>query len=206
MIKFLTTFILTTFITLIFPCGSFNCPPFTNKAKITYEIEPTLSLTYNPTQNRTSMQQTSSSSLARNLKQIAIDVINNLASTQSPLLVSAFKPTVTLNQKKFLNVEIIPQTCKSNNASELVAQKGTYFVQNNLVMQRIEDTNCLNGIIQNSKTSTALTTIIYKIDFLIPTGQVLCNSHWIKIADAIKNKIITDTKSNFLNSGMIERI
>uniref|UniRef100_A0AAF5DI62 Lipoprotein n=1 Tax=Strongyloides stercoralis TaxID=6248 RepID=A0AAF5DI62_STRER len=204
-LKFILSIILTTFVSLSFSCGSFNCRPYGNKARITYEVEPSLSLTYNPTRTRVNRQQSSASSLASTLTQLATSEIYELVSSENSAYVSYFTPNVKIDQFSLLSVEIIPSVCKNENGTELVAYKGTYFVQNGLVMQRNEDTNCINGTLEYSRSSPAKTKLVYTIDIKIPTGQKLCYDHWTKINEAIKNKIIIDTNSNFLNTGMIER-
>uniref|UniRef100_A0A0K0EPX3 NTR domain-containing protein n=2 Tax=Strongyloides stercoralis TaxID=6248 RepID=A0A0K0EPX3_STRER len=204
-LTFILSIILTTLVSLSFSCGSFNCRPYGNKARITYEVEPSLYLTYNPTYTRVNGQHSSSSSLANSLNQLATNEIYELVSSENAAYVSYFTPNVKIDQYYLLSVEIIPSKCKNVNGTELVAYRDTYFVQNGLVMQRNEDTNCINGTLEYSRSSPAKTKLVYTIDIKIPTGQKLCYDHWTKMSEAIKDKITIDTNSNFLNTGTIER-
>uniref|UniRef100_A0A0K0EAZ8 Lipoprotein n=1 Tax=Strongyloides stercoralis TaxID=6248 RepID=A0A0K0EAZ8_STRER len=204
-LKFILLIILTTFVSLSFSCGSFNCRSYGNKARITYEVEPSLYLTYNPTYTHVNRQHSSSSSLADSLKQLATNEIYELVSSENPAYASAFTPNVKIDQSYFISPEIIPSVCKNDNGTELIAESGTYFVENSLVRQRTENATCINGTLQYSRSNPVMTKLVYTIDIKIPTGQKLCYDHWTKITEAIKGKIIIDTNSNFLNTGMIER-
>uniref|UniRef100_A0A0K0EC47 Lipoprotein n=1 Tax=Strongyloides stercoralis TaxID=6248 RepID=A0A0K0EC47_STRER len=205
MIKFILfiSIFLTLIISLVFSCIGTICQPFSNTATITYNVEPTPSLTYNTNVTRVSGQFPTAASLAGNLESLANDVIYNIANQFSPYASSFFSHTVTVDQNGLLNANIIPQTCPDNN-QRTIAAAGTYYVLDKVVIKRIQPQNCSNGAVQPVPSSPGLTTLNYKINFKILTGQTLCYTHWITIADAIKSRIST-AGSIFLGNGVITK-
>ncbi|CEF69905.1 Hypothetical protein SRAE_2000455100 [Strongyloides ratti] len=192
-------------IKIILSCVGFNCQPYSNTATITYQVEPSPSLTYNTNVTRVSGQYPTASSLAGNLVNIASNTINEAINQLNPYFSPFVSHRVLVNQFGLLNADIVPQTCPDNN-QRTIAAAGTYYVLNNIVMQRVQPQNCSNGVVQPVPSTPALSTITYTINFSIVTGQVLCLTHWNTISNAIQRSIASSTGSNFLGSGIIERV
>uniref|UniRef100_A0A0N5A0S2 NTR domain-containing protein n=1 Tax=Parastrongyloides trichosuri TaxID=131310 RepID=A0A0N5A0S2_PARTI len=196
-IIFIVIYFTLTFLSKVTtPCGTFNCPPYSNNAMIKYTVQPSEVFTYN-SDNTTSVagQNKGENDLKAFLKTLADDAVKQMNTKVPPANRQFFTITHTLNdaQSKLLQATIIPGNCPSATSNPGVnvtaAEKDTFFVKEKILYKRVEPTLCNNGAIVSEKYENVTITIVYDFRVKILTGQTMCKSHWKLMQKTLKNVI-----------------
>uniref|UniRef100_A0A0K0FXD9 Uncharacterized protein n=1 Tax=Strongyloides venezuelensis TaxID=75913 RepID=A0A0K0FXD9_STRVS len=200
---------LSLFIPLIQPCGNFNCPKFTNHARIIFKINPTLALTYNTDPRiRRQHQWDSFKKLKTRLRHIPIEVINDFRVQHKATPDQAREKVIVVSRLyDILNVTIVDNECMFDcDYKQSIAPAGSHFMRNGKLRRRLIDTVCLNGEIVQEQSEPVVVTIVYDISVAITGGRVFCETHWRGVADAIQSKMEKGHRGTFIGQSVIKKV
>ncbi|CEF69909.1 Hypothetical protein SRAE_2000455500 [Strongyloides ratti] len=191
---------LYSFIQVTFSCAPFNCPKYSNDVTITFTIEPRLSITYTPGKKYHSDQHSSKKELAKFLKEIIDNAVQDLRNKHKvnahQLIVGT---SVNEKQSNLLNVTIIDNECLYDcNYRKSYAPAGSYFMDGNIIKKRLEDGICLNGEIVHEKAVNAISTIVFNVSVRPLDKRVFCVTHWNIFADTVQQRMIRGSRGNFI--------
>uniref|UniRef100_A0A0N5BCF3 Uncharacterized protein n=1 Tax=Strongyloides papillosus TaxID=174720 RepID=A0A0N5BCF3_STREA len=197
------------FIPIIHSCGNFNCPKFTNHARITFKIHPTLALTYNTVPGKRRQHQWFSfEQLQKRLNQIPREVINDFRVQHRATPAQAREKVRIVNRlRDILNVTVINNECMFDcDYKQSIAPAGTHFISGGKLRRRLVDTICLNGEIVQEKSEPVVVQLVYDISVAITGGRTFCQTHWRGVANAIQKKMERGNRGTFIGQSVIKKV
>uniref|UniRef100_A0A0N5BRP7 Uncharacterized protein n=1 Tax=Strongyloides papillosus TaxID=174720 RepID=A0A0N5BRP7_STREA len=202
--------LLSLFIPIIRPCGNFNCPKFTNHARITFKIYPSLALTYSTDPiRRRKHQWFSFQQLEERLNKIPREVINDFRVQHRATPDQAREKVVIVNRlRDILNVTVIYNECMSDcDFKQSIAPAGTHFInREGRLRKRLVDTVCLNGEIIQEQSRPLVVELVYDISVAITGGRTFCQVHWNGVANAIQRKMEKGSRGTFIGKPVITKV